>query len=100
MRRRPDARWRIGRDDIDDLVAIQRRLLAAAAPLVKPGGTLVYSVCTITAAESIDHPTPDGFDVVTDAPDDPWQAFGTGFRLLPQDADTDGMVIIRYRAHS
>jgi 16S rRNA (cytosine967-C5)-methyltransferase len=100
LRRRPDARWRISRDDIDDLVAIQQRLLAASAPLVKPGGTLVYSVCTITAAESIEHPTPPGFDVITDAPDDPWQPFGTGFRLLPQDADTDGMVIIRYRARS
>jgi len=100
LRRRPDARWRISRDDIDDLIGIQQRLLAAAAPLVRPGGTLVYSVCTITAAESIDHATPDGFDVISDPPDDPWQSFGTGFRLLPQNADTDGMVIIRYRAHS
>jgi len=31
-------------------------------------------------------------------PDGPWQPFGIGYRLLPQDADTDGMVIIRYRA--
>ncbi len=98
LRRRPDARWRLTPDDLDDLVAIQSRLLSAAAPLVRPGGTLVYSVCTITAAESVDHATPDGFDVVTDAPDDPWQPFGSGFRLLPQDADTDGMVIVRYRA--
>lgn len=100
LRRRPDARWRIRPDDIDDLVAIQRRLLDAAAPLVKPGGTLVYSVCTITSAESIDHPTPDGFEVITDGIDDPWQPFGKGFRLLPQNADTDGMVLIRYRSVS
>ncbi|MEO6123354.1 MAG: transcription antitermination factor NusB [Ilumatobacteraceae bacterium] len=97
LRRRPDARWRIRPDDIDDLVAIQRRLLVAAAPLVKPGGMLVYSVCTITSEESIDHPTPDGFEVIVDGVDDPWQPFGKGFRLLPQNADTDGMVIIRYR---
>ncbi|MCU1397106.1 MAG: putative rRNA methyltransferase [Acidimicrobiales bacterium] len=100
LRRRPDARWRISADDLQDLVAIQAALLAAAAPLVRPGGMLVYSVCTITAAESVDHPVPDGFDVVSDAPDEPWTAFGNGFRLLPQDADTDGMVIVRYRAHS
>ena len=35
--------------------------------LVAPGGRLVYSVCTITAAESVDHPTPDGFEVDSDA---------------------------------
>jgi 16S rRNA (cytosine967-C5)-methyltransferase len=79
-------------------VGIQSRLLTAAAPLVKSGGTLVYSVCTITAAESVDHDVPDGFDVVEEPAGDPWQPFGSGFRLLPQDADTDGMVIIRYRA--
>ncbi len=98
LRRRPDARWRISTQDIDDLVIIQRRLLDAAATMVKPGGTLIYSVCTITAAESIDHPTPDGFVVIDDPIDEPWQPFGIGYRLLPQNADTDGMVIIRYRA--
>ncbi|CAB4896712.1 unannotated protein [freshwater metagenome] len=98
LRRRPDARWRITSRDIDDLVLTQQRLLDAAAPLVKPGGTLVYSVCTITAAESIEHPVPSGFEVIAEALPDPWAPFGQGFRLLPQDADTDGMVIIRYRA--
>lgn len=100
LRRRPDARWRISADDIDDLVGIQRRLLESSAPLVKPGGTLVYSVCTVTAAESIDHPIPDGFSILDDVIDEPWEAFGHGYRLLPQNADTDGMVIIRYRCRS
>ena len=98
LRRRPDARWRISEQDIVDLTGIQRRLLDATAPLVRPGGVLVYSVCTITAAESIDHPTPDGFEVITDDVGDEWTSFGKGFRILPQDADTDGMVIIRYRS--
>ena len=100
LRRRPDARWRIRETDIDDLVVIQRRMLESAAPLVAPGGTLVYSVCTITAAESVDHPTPEGFEVVEGGVDSPWQPFGKGFRLLPQDADTDGMVLVRYRSVS
>ena len=98
LRRRPDARWRISEQDIVDLTGIQRRLLDVTAPLVRPGGVLVYSVCTITAAESIDHPTPDGFEVITDDVGDEWTSFGKGFRILPQDADTDGMVIIRYRS--
>lgn len=98
LRRRPDARWRIQPDDVAELVALQRRILAASAPLVAPGGRLVYSVCTLTAAESIDHAVPDGF-VVDDRvpPAGAWQAFGHGWRVLPHEADTDGMVLIRYR---
>ncbi|MFW2381212.1 MAG: transcription antitermination factor NusB [Acidimicrobiales bacterium] len=52
LRRRPDARWRIDRDAPERLGQIQRQLLAAALPMVKPGGRLVYSVCTMTAAET------------------------------------------------
>ena len=81
---------------------LQARLLVSAAELVRPGGRLIYSVCTITAAESIDHPTPDGFEVDdrTAARSAPWRPFGQGWRVLPQDADTDGMVMIRYRRSS
>lgn len=99
LRRRPDARWRISPGDIVDLAALQRRMLAASAPLVKPGGRLAYSVCTLTAAESIDHPVPVGFEVDERPPPmGEWRPFGHGWRVLPQDADTDGMVLIRYRA--
>jgi 16S rRNA (cytosine967-C5)-methyltransferase len=98
LRRRPDARWRIEADDIVDLVALQRRMLAACADLVRPGGRLVYSVCTLTAAESIDHPTPRGFEIDDRRPDvGQWRSFRHGWRVLPQDADTDGMVVVRYR---
>ncbi len=52
LRRRPDARWRIKPTDIGVLAALQQRLLESAAPLVAPGGTLVYSVCTLSFAET------------------------------------------------
>ena len=98
LRRRPDARWRIEPGDVDDLAALQRRMLAACAPLVRPGGRLVYSACTLTAAESVDHPTPAGFDVDDRQPElGEWHAQRQGWRVLPQDADTDGMVLVRYR---
>ena len=98
LRRRADARWRIRPDDVADLAALQRRLLESAATLVGPGGRLVYSVCTITAAESVDHPTPTGFEVdPTPPPVGAWRPFRQGWRVLPHDADTDGMVMIRYR---
>lgn len=101
LRRRPDARWRLRPGDVDDLVGLQGRILTAAADLVRPGGRLVYSVCTLTAAESIEHPVPDGF-VVDSAlpPAGTWRPFGHGWRVLPQDADTDGMVLVRYRRHT
>ena len=47
LRRRPDARWRVQPTDVRDLAALQRVLLAAAADAVKPGGRLVYAVCTL-----------------------------------------------------
>jgi 16S rRNA (cytosine967-C5)-methyltransferase len=98
LRRRPDARWRIEPSDIADLVALQQRMLAACAPLVRLGGRLVYSVCTLTAAESVDHPVPAGFEIDERRPEaGQWRQFRHGWRVLPQDADTDGMVLVRYR---
>jgi len=96
LRRRPDARWHVEPQDVDDLVALQRRILDACSVLVKAGGTLVYSVCTLTAAESIDHPVPAGFQAL-EPPAEPWETYGDGGRLLPQTADTDGMIIRRWR---
>jgi 16S rRNA (cytosine967-C5)-methyltransferase len=97
LRRRADARWRITEADIGVLADLQRRIIAAAAPLVRPGGWLAYSVCTLTAEESISHPIPDGFDPIAEAPSAEWRPYGHGWRVLPQDHDTDGMVLIRYR---
>ena len=106
LRRRADARWRIGASDVTDLVSIQRSILTGCAPLVKVGGVLVYSVCTVLAEESIDHPVPPGFEIIGRVADgvptleEKWRAFGHGFRVLPHEHDTDGMVIIRYRRRS
>jgi 16S rRNA (cytosine967-C5)-methyltransferase len=101
LRRRPDARWRIEPGDVDDLAALQRRMLESCAPLVRPGGRLIYSVCTLTAAESVDHPTPAGLEIDDRRPDEgEWRAVRQGWRVLPQDADTDGMVLVRYRRTS
>jgi 16S rRNA (cytosine967-C5)-methyltransferase len=95
LRRRPDARWRLLSADVDELARLQARILAAARLLVRPGGVLVYSVCTLTAAESIDHD--EGGWPVLAPPPAPWRPYGRGGRLLPQDADTDGMTVLRYR---
>ena len=98
LRRRADARWRIEPNDVRELVRLQAQLLTSAAALVAPGGRLVYSVCTLLDAESVNHPTPDGFEVDDrEPPAGRWRRHRSGWRILPQDADTDGMVMIRYR---
>lgn len=50
---RPELRWRRRAGDLERLSALQRRLLAAAASLVAPGGVLTYSVCTLTRVETL-----------------------------------------------
>jgi 16S rRNA (cytosine967-C5)-methyltransferase len=51
---RPDARWRKDADDPARLSAIQRRILARGAEALAPGGTLVYSTCTVSVGENED----------------------------------------------
>ena len=101
LRRRPDARWRIDAGAPDRLGALQRSMVDAAATLVRPGGRLVYSVCTLTDAEgrAIDeHLAAVRPDLVAERPPDgPWLPHGRGARLLPQAAGTDGMYLLRLR---
>ena len=101
LRRRPDARWRVQPHDVDDLAALQRELLVEAARVVRPGGRLVYSVCTITAAETegVDAFAADELpDLVACEPPWPtggaWRARGRGTLLVPSAAGTDGMFVL------
>lgn len=100
LRRRADARWRIAPDDVERLAALQRDLVVAAADLVRPGGVLVYSVCTLLAAETTDvdaHLAVARPDLVPEPVGEPWQALGRGGRMLPTSEGSDGMACFRYR---
>lgn len=99
LRRRPDARWRIDAAAPARLGLLQQAMLAAAASLVRPGGMLIYSVCTMTTQETtavVDAVDLDGFELLA-APGDPWLPKGPGAVLLPQAAGTDGMFLLRAR---
>ena len=50
--RNPQARWTTVPNDVRELSVIQKNLLANVAPSVKPGGKLIFSVCTLTRAET------------------------------------------------
>ena len=104
FRRHPDARWRIKISDIAVMAATQRSILRAAASVVKPGGLLVYSTCSLEPEENdeqVDHflannpgwridPPPEGAipSVVLD---------GGRLRVLPQQHGTDGAFAARLR---
>jgi 16S rRNA (cytosine967-C5)-methyltransferase len=100
LRRRPDARWRVDADAVGRLAALQREIVESAIGLLRPGGTLVYSVCTLTEAETLGldrwladaHPELAQIEPLGD----PWRPHGRGALLLPQAAGTDGMAVFRY----
>ena len=54
LRRRPDARWKKSEEEIKQLPFLQRAILEKAASVVKPGGVIVYSTCTIEPQENED----------------------------------------------
>ena len=55
IRRRPDIKYTKTEKDVQKLAQIQRKMLTNAAKYVKPGGTLLYSTCTITPEENGDN---------------------------------------------
>ncbi len=52
LRRGAEKRWRLRPSDLDGLVALQSGMLAQAATMVRPGGVLVYSTCSISRREN------------------------------------------------
>ncbi|TPW18483.1 MAG: Fmu (Sun) domain-containing protein, partial [Halothiobacillaceae bacterium] len=68
LRRNPDMKWRPL--NLESLIQRQQSILAAAAPLVKPGGRLVYATCSLLKEENE--------EVITD-----FLAKQTAFRLIP-----------------
>lgn len=54
LRRRVDARWRLQKGDLEELVKVQRVILSRAARAVKPGGRIVYSTCSIDPEENLE----------------------------------------------
>jgi 16S rRNA (cytosine967-C5)-methyltransferase len=105
IRRKPDVKWSKSASDIKDISSLQRELLDCVAPLLKPGGILVYSTCTIESAENEDmvadflsrHPEYQAMETSnwSQPETSSWQAVNGGVQVLPQYAHSDGFYIAR-----
>ncbi len=100
--RRADARWRVTPNDVEELARLQADLVRSAFDLVRPGGVVIYSVCTMTTAETaaIDDMVAEefpGFDPMPLA-DVRWRPRARGAQVLPQHHQTDAMFAAIYRA--
>lgn len=51
--RNPQAKWTASAEDVRELGEVQRNILSHTADLVKPGGKLIYSVCTLSHDETV-----------------------------------------------
>jgi 16S rRNA (cytosine967-C5)-methyltransferase len=99
---RPDARWRkAGRPAA--LADLQARILAAGAEAVRPGGSLVYSTCTISPTENervveaflASHAEFQASDLSKDVPDWKHPTMPLALQTLPHRDRTDGFFIAR-----
>lgn len=107
LRRHPDRRWRARPQEIEALASLGLSLLRTAASLVKPGGFVVYSTCTIARAENEGvieafRSSPDGagfaIDPLGDDVPDGWSGFvsaGGLFQSVPRVGGPDGHFIAR-----
>jgi len=100
-RRNPEGRWRLTTERLDRLVAVQVRLLDIAAELVRPGGHLVYAVCSLLSREGAGQI--EGFLdrhsswISEDAGIAAGRSDGAGRLLTPAHDRTDGFFVARLR---
>ena len=103
LRRHPDGRWRLQPEDLTVLAALQDALLNGVAPVVAPGGLLVYSTCSLEPEENEEQVAafldehrdfrmepPAGLDL-PDVGEDGC------LRVLPEDSGFDGAFAARMR---
>jgi len=104
FRRHPDARWRLKVSDLAVMSALQKTLIRAASKVVKPGGLLVYSTCSLEPEENdeqVDSFLSDNPDWTLEAPPEgsvaPELLDAGRLRVLPQRHGTDGAFAARLR---
>ena len=98
-RRNPEGRWRLTPERLDRVIALQQRLLDIAAELVRPGGRLVYAVCSLLSREGAgqieDFLIRHSSWIVQETPIAAGRLNGAGRLLTPGHDRTDGFFVAR-----
>ena len=98
-RRNPEGRWRLTPERLDRVVALQSRLLDIAAELVRPGGRIVYAVCSLLSREGAgqiqDFLSRRSSWIVEETPIAAGRWEGVGKLLTPGHDGTDGFFVAR-----
>lgn len=107
LRRHPEQRWRISEEDVARMAALQSQMLTSVASLVRPGGHVVYSTCSVAHAENDDViegflQSPAGVEFrsvsIEDVVPTEWQNHLTSqgwFRSIPEQGGPDGHFVAR-----
>jgi 16S rRNA (cytosine967-C5)-methyltransferase len=103
LHRRPDIRWRITPETVQELSVLQGELLEQAATWVKPGGVLVYATCTLHPQENEEVIQPfleqhSHWQIKQPSPDSPLSAFSTPqgwLKVWPHRYQMDGFFMVR-----
>ncbi|MBO8171097.1 MAG: 16S rRNA (cytosine(967)-C(5))-methyltransferase RsmB [Bacillaceae bacterium] len=109
IRRKPDLKWKKRESDVADIASVQYRMLEEISRLVRPGGVLVYSTCTVEPKENeqqvlrfvrehpeflLDTETADILPVVLSEKYDLSRGY---FQILPHHFESDGFFIARLK---
>lgn len=105
MADKPDVKYRVTPESVAELTQLQGKLLDAAAPYVKKGGTLVYSTCSVLKAENVEqiaaflerHPEFEVDTLPESIPEKFRRYAGVGLQLMPHRDGVGGFYICRMR---
>ena len=105
MADKPDVKYRVTPESVEEIVRTQRQLLDAVAPYVKRGGTLVYSTCSVLKEENVRqaeaflerHPEFELTKLPESIPAEFRQHEDVGLQLLPSRDGVEGFYICRFK---
>ncbi|MFT3839990.1 MAG: 16S rRNA (cytosine(967)-C(5))-methyltransferase RsmB [Myxococcaceae bacterium] len=100
LRRHPELRWRVEEKNLTELRALQRSILESSQAVVKPGGLLVYAVCSTDDTEGPDQIEPflrSHPEFTAEPPPGQWPSWQGYLRTLPGPEGLDGFFAARLR---